>query len=38
MFRRVEWLIGTDVSKDRVAVIFRAKLSKKRGGEGTTVL
>jgi len=31
MLRRVEWLIGTDVSKDRAAVIFRVKLSKKRG-------
>jgi hypothetical protein len=31
MLRRVDWLIGTDVSKDRAAVIFRVKLSKKRG-------
>ena len=31
MVRRVEWFLGTDVSKDRAAVIFRVKLSKKCG-------
>jgi hypothetical protein len=37
MLRRVEWLIDTDVSKDRAAVIFRVKLSKKRGVSDPTV-
>jgi hypothetical protein len=35
MVRRVEWLIGTDVSKDRAAV--RVKLSKKLGVSDLTV-
>jgi hypothetical protein len=37
MLRRVEWLVDTDVSKDRAAVIFRVKLSKKRGVSDMTV-
>jgi hypothetical protein len=37
MLRTVEWLVGTDVSKDRAAVIFRVKLSKKRGVSDLTV-
>lgn len=31
------WLIVTDVSKDRAAVILRVKLSKKRGVSNLTV-
>jgi len=37
MLRRVKWLIDTDISKGRVAVIFTVKLSKKRGVSDLTV-
>jgi hypothetical protein len=37
MLRRVEWQIGSVVSKDCAVVIFRVRLSKKLGVSDLTV-